>query len=376
VEFDDIRAFLAVAEARSVSRAARERHLTQPAVSRRVQRLAAALGAVLCDRRRRPFTLTAAGQAALERCRRVLHAVRDVHSATGGDDPPAREIRVGVAHALTEVTLTEPVDRLRRAFPRVLLSLGTGWSHLLERVRIGALDAAVILLPDGERLPASLDATRLGRERLVVVEPRRGPRGPGLAALDGSGWVLNPEGCAARALLRSALHAAGVRLRVAVETYTYERQLALVARHRGLGLVPARILARSPLRARVRVRRVRGVDFPLTICAVRRETTPDLVPVFRALDRAMIERLSRRRRAHAPDHCSARSTSDASAHAPEGAPYGRIPGPRPLPPAGRMLRRLPGDRRQSHGRRRPGRAPATSSGGSPRCSATSTPFVK
>ena len=269
-----MRAFVAVAEARSVSRAAHELHLTQPAVSRRVQRLEAALGAVLCDRRRRPLTLTAAGRAALERCRRVLHAVRDVRSATGGDDPLAREIRVGVAHALTEVTLTEPVDGLRRAFPRVSLSLGTGWSHdLLERVRAGALDAAVILLPDGERLPAGLDATRLGH-----------------------GWVLNPEGCAARALLQRALHGAGVRLRVAVETYTYDLQLALVARHRGLGLVPARILARSPLRARLRVRRVRGLDFPLTIWAVRRETTLDLVPVFRALDRALIERLSGRGR--------------------------------------------------------------------------------
>lgn len=304
MELDDIRAFVAVAEARSVSRAARELHLTQPAVTRRVQRLEAALGTVLCDRRRRPFALTAAGQAALERCRRVLLAVRDVRSAAGGDDLPTREIRVGVAHALTEVTLTEPVDRLRRAFPRVALSLGTGWSRdLLERVRAGALDAAVILLSDDERLPAGLDATRLGRERLVVVEPRRGPRGArgaGLAALDGSGWVLNPEGCAARALLQRALHGAGVRLRVAVETYTYELQLALVARRRGLGLVPARILARSPLRARVRVRRVRGLDFPLTIWAVRRETTPDLVPVFHALDQAMIDRLCGRRRAHRP----------------------------------------------------------------------------
>ena len=89
--FDDIRAFAAVAEARPVSRAARELHLTQPAVSRRVQRLEAAIGAVLCDRRRRPFILTVAGRAALERCRRVLHAVRDVRSAAGGEDPwPSR----------------------------------------------------------------------------------------------------------------------------------------------------------------------------------------------------------------------------------------------------------------------------------------------
>jgi DNA-binding transcriptional LysR family regulator len=102
-------------------------------------------------------------------------------------------------------------------------------------------------------------------------------------------------------MLQRALHAAGVRMRVAVETYTYELQLALVARHRGLGLVPARILARSPLRARLRVRRVRGLDFPLTVWAVRRDTIPDLAPVFRALDEAMIERLSGRGQAHVLD---------------------------------------------------------------------------
>jgi DNA-binding transcriptional LysR family regulator len=302
MEFDDIRAFVAVAESRSVSRAARELHLTQPAVTRRVQRLETSLGVALCDRRRRPFALTEAGQAVLERCRRVLHAVRDVRSATGADDLPAHEVRVGVAHALTEVALTDPVDRLRRAFPRVSLSLATGWSHdLLERVRVGSLDAAVILLTDGERLPTGLDATRLGRERLVVVEPRQasGPRGARLASLDGAGWVLNPEGCAARAMLQRALHAARVRMRVAVETYTYELQLALVARHRGLGLVPARILARSPIRARLRVRRVRGLDFPLTVWAVRRDPAPDLVPVFRALDLALIDRLAGRRRIRA-----------------------------------------------------------------------------
>lgn len=311
MEFDDIRAFVAVAESRSVSRAARELHLTQPAVTRRVQRLESSLGVALCDRRRRPFALTEAGQAVLERCRRVLHAVRDVRSATSGDELPAREIRVGVAHALTEVALTDPVDRLRRAFPRVSLSLATGWSHdLLERVRIGSLDAALILLSDGERLPAGLDATRLGRERLVVVEPRRarGARGGSVESLDGTGWVLNPEGCAARAMLQRALHAARVRMRVAVETYTYELQLALVARHRGLGLVPARILARSPSRARLRVRRVRGLDFPLTIWAVRREAASDLAPVFRALDLALIARLGGRRGARA----TARSASSGS----------------------------------------------------------------
>ncbi len=297
MEFDDIRAFVAVAETRSVSRAARELYLTQPAVTRRIQRLEHALGVALCDRRRRPFALTEAGQAVLERCRHVLHAVQDVRSATGGDGL-AREIRIGVAHALTEVTFTEPVDRVRRAFPRVALCLSTGWSQgLLERVRTGALDGAVVLLPDGDRPPSGLPATRVGRDRLVVVGPKRSAaaRRGGPASLAGVGWILNPEGCAARAMLQRALLTANVPMRVAVETYTYELQLALVARGRGWSLVPTRILARSPLRSRVAVRRIAGLDFPLTIWAVRGRAAAELAPVFAALDQAVAERLARAR---------------------------------------------------------------------------------
>ena len=295
MEFDDIRAFVAVAEARSVSRAARALYLTQPAVTRRMQRLESALGVTLCDRTRRPVTLTEAGQTVLERCRRVLEAVRDVRSSSEGTQVPAPELRIGVAHALTEVTLTQPVERVQRRFPYVSLCLSTGWTRdLLERVRARTLDGAVILLPDDERMPAGIDATRLGRERLVVVGPRQGntPRFDGMASLGDVGWILNPEGCAARALLQRTLLAAGVRMRVAVETYTYDLQLALVARQRGWSLVPARILARSPLRSRLRVRRIHQLDFLLTIWAVRNPATPDLDAVWSELHQALTKRLS------------------------------------------------------------------------------------
>jgi DNA-binding transcriptional LysR family regulator len=288
-------ALVVIADTRSVSRAAQELHLTQSAVTRRLQRLETALGVALLDRRRRPFGLTDSGQAVLERCRRVLQAVRDVEAATAGDGGPVGDVRVGVAHALTEVTLTDPLDRVRRAFPRLALRISTGWSReLLERVRAGALDAAVVLLPEGERLPGGVDGTPVGRERLVVVGPRRGrlPRGTRITDLDGVGWILNPEGCAARAGLQRALLNANVNLRVAVETYTYELQLALVARQRGLSLVPARILARSRFRSRLRARRIPGLDFPLTIWTVSGRATTGLDAVLGELNRKLIEKLS------------------------------------------------------------------------------------
>jgi DNA-binding transcriptional LysR family regulator len=294
MEFDDVRAFVSVADSGSVSLAARDLHVTQSAVTRRLQRLETSLGAVVLDRRTRPITLTGAGQAALERCRRLLNDVREVRAATGNGRFPAGELRIGVAHALTELTLTEPVGRLRRKFPNVALRLSTGWSRdLLERVRTRAVDTAVILLPDGERLPGEVVGKEVGKERLVVVGPHQKGRAQPrrIQDLAGAQWILNPEGCAARAALRRSLLQANVDMVVAVEAYNYDLQLALVAQGRGLSLVPGRILTHSRFKARLQTLRVSGLDFPLTIWTVLREPFMGFESVIAELCRVVEERL-------------------------------------------------------------------------------------
>jgi DNA-binding transcriptional LysR family regulator len=115
------------------------------------------------------------------------------------------------------------------------------------------------------------------------------------ADLAGQSWVLNPDGCAARAALRRALVGTGANLHVAVETYNYELQLSLVAGGRGLGLVPSRLLARSRFRRRVRAVRVRGLDFEMTIWSVRGRPPLALEPVLEELDRVVGRRLHPRR---------------------------------------------------------------------------------
>jgi DNA-binding transcriptional LysR family regulator len=52
-------------------------------VTRRLQRLETSLGATLFDRRTRPVMLTAAGEAALGSCRRLINDVREVRTAIG-----------------------------------------------------------------------------------------------------------------------------------------------------------------------------------------------------------------------------------------------------------------------------------------------------
>ena len=54
--------FLALAESGNFSRAAEERHMTQPAFSRRIRALEEWLGTELFDRSSQPARLTAAGE--------------------------------------------------------------------------------------------------------------------------------------------------------------------------------------------------------------------------------------------------------------------------------------------------------------------------
>ncbi|MGE3274358.1 MAG: LysR family transcriptional regulator [Vicinamibacterales bacterium] len=301
MHIDDVRTFVAVSETGSLSVAARALHLTQPAVTRRLQRLEQAVGAPLVDRRRRRFALTDVGRAALERCRRLVAAADDMEALGHGAPLPARECRLGVAHALTEVALTDPLDDVHAAYPGVTLRLSTGWSaDMMARVRAGGLDAALVLLPEGHRPPAGTHGEILADEELLVIAPRataRRARTP--ADLGRSAWLLNPEGCAGRAALLRCLGRARQPLHVAMETYDYELQMRLVARGRGLGLVPSRLLARSPSRAALARVGVTGFRFPFPIWLVTGDSASAVAPVITAFREAVSGRVTRRARGRA-----------------------------------------------------------------------------
>ena len=72
MELKWIEDFLSLAETRSFSRSAEERHVTQSAFSRRIRSLEVWLGTVLLDRSTYPITLTADGRQFLETAEEVL----------------------------------------------------------------------------------------------------------------------------------------------------------------------------------------------------------------------------------------------------------------------------------------------------------------
>ena len=61
---------------------------------------------------------TAAGHTALEKCRRLLNDMNDLRAAVSDGRAVLADVRIGVAHALGEFVLTEPLGAVREEFPR------------------------------------------------------------------------------------------------------------------------------------------------------------------------------------------------------------------------------------------------------------------
>jgi DNA-binding transcriptional LysR family regulator len=166
-----VEAFVEVARLRSVSRAAEALHVTQPALTARIQGLERALATTLFVRTARGMRLTEAGEAFLPFARRALETLSDGRRAVDSvERGGAGRLSVGAAPAVSTYVLPTVLKRFAEIHPRVAVSVRTGHSEeildlvLREQVDVGLVRA--LRHPD-------IASTPLYEDRLVlVVEPR------------------------------------------------------------------------------------------------------------------------------------------------------------------------------------------------------------
>ncbi|KQP06321.1 LysR family transcriptional regulator [Pseudorhodoferax sp. Leaf265] len=137
---------LAVADARSFSRAALRLHITQPALSRSIRLLEEVLGAKLIDRMGRRNELTPLGETVAARARQLLFGAeelrRSVDMAKKGNGGP---IRIGLGSGPAAVLMTPFMVHMARLHPQVPVNIMRGALDLqLGHLRARAADALVI----------------------------------------------------------------------------------------------------------------------------------------------------------------------------------------------------------------------------------------
>ena len=131
----DLEAFVSVVDHGSVVAAAAGLHLTQSAVTRRIQNLEDVLGLPLLDRTTRPLLPTRAGQETYEFAKPVLSSVNDLKAGILHGGVPSGDFRFGVSRALGDLAVGSPIRCLRTEFPKVQIQAFVQWSFvLLERL--------------------------------------------------------------------------------------------------------------------------------------------------------------------------------------------------------------------------------------------------
>lgn len=112
MDFRHVRAFITVADALSVTKAAERLHISQPPLSRHIHQLEEELGIVLFVRHRHGVSLTESGQLLLGKARALQAAASDFYdTARRAAEGGAGTIRVGIAWGLWEA-----VNRVRVEF--------------------------------------------------------------------------------------------------------------------------------------------------------------------------------------------------------------------------------------------------------------------
>ncbi len=168
MELDQLRYFLQVAARGNFTRAAEDLRISQPALSRSIQKLEEELGQPVLERKTRAVSLTDAGLLLKERAQQVL-AILDDTKAEITDDGESGRVRVGAIPTIAPFFLPEILRRFSAAFPKATVIVHENTTELLLKCCTqGEIDLAIIALP----VPAKyLDVEELFEEELLLVLP-------------------------------------------------------------------------------------------------------------------------------------------------------------------------------------------------------------
>jgi len=172
-----LRPFLAVARAGTISAAARELAVSQPAVTKSVRKLEEQLGVPLFDRRARGMALTASGTALLAHARSIEAQCR---VADGELDALSRglagRIRLGAGPYWGNTVVPRAIARLHEGMPGVDVDLEVGVNTVIQpKLYAGELDLIVGALPESLVMPAGIARRDIYRINLRVVAGRHHP---------------------------------------------------------------------------------------------------------------------------------------------------------------------------------------------------------
>lgn len=257
MNFRQLRSFVKVVETGSMTRAAAELYLAQPALGMQVRQLEEDLGVVLLRRHSRGVEPTEAGRVLYHRARDLLSQVEAVRREVSSISSDAGEsIRLGMSPSLIRSCGADIAVQARETLPQVLLSLAEEMSHVLaDRLLRDELD---VVLAYGVPEHAAIRREALRHEDLVLVTlPEEGGQGPVTLAQALEYRLAIPERHdVVREVVTQTAREMGLEAHIVYEVRSVPAIRALVLRGAAASILPMASVAEDVRAARLQARPV------------------------------------------------------------------------------------------------------------------------
>jgi DNA-binding transcriptional LysR family regulator len=299
----DLHILLAVANSGSMGKAASDLAVSQPAVSKAISDLEAALGVRLLDRSPQGIEPTMYGRALLKCGVAVFDDLRQgVKELEFLTDPSAGELAIGCSEPLAAGFVSLVIDRLSSRYPSAVFSVISADPVMLHNRELRQRSIELALMPTtGLSLEQDTDVETIFDDRHVVVAGARSrwtrPRGIGLADLIGEPWVLPPPDTPVGSYIAAAFRAAGLEPpRPRVLSFSVPLHQQLLATGRFLTTLPVSMLVHGRQSSLKPV----PVEFParsrpIVIMTLKNRTLSPLANLFIDAARELGKSLGKRR---------------------------------------------------------------------------------
>ncbi len=249
MEIRQLKAFLAIAEAKTFTAGARRVNVTQAAISMQIRQLEDEVGLPLFTRTPRRVILTEAGEYLLERARKILRehdsALAEIAEVAGAE---YGRLRIGTASGTFAMNqLPTILAKLRDKFPNAELSVASGTSQtLVDKMMHGEIDMAFVSLPV-DNLNVSTES--LFSDEIVAIahpsHPLAKEKFISAAALAGEKLILGERGGNTRRMIDEFFQAANVKPNITMELSRQEAVTRMVEHALGVGMAGAKTVARE-----------------------------------------------------------------------------------------------------------------------------------
>lgn len=249
MEIRQLKAFLAIAEAKTFTAGARRVNVTQAAISMQIRQLEEEVGLPLFTRTPRRVILTEAGEHLLERARKILRehdaAVAEIAEIAGSEHG---RLRIGSASGTFAMNqLPVILQEIRQKYPNSELTVTAGTSsRLVDRILHGEIDTAFVSLPVDN---LSISTESLFSDEIVAVawpgHPLAKEKYISAATLAGENLILGERGGNTRRMIDEFFAAANVRPNITMELSRQEAINRMVEIGMGVGIAGVKSVAKE-----------------------------------------------------------------------------------------------------------------------------------